>query len=205
MVYALGGVWYNAGMQFFGAFSLFVRFGFLCFGGGNSLVPLYSDEFVYCPDPWLTPEEFGNLTAIAQLTPGPIGINTATFLGFRNFGGVAGALGATLGLLTPSLFIMLLVSANIGRLERNRFLSALMRGVAPATIALMFVAALIFAEMSLWEGDILRNAGEIAVKPFAFAICGATAWAVYKNKVKITTAILASAVAGALFWGFMPA
>ncbi|MCL1910258.1 MAG: chromate transporter [Kiritimatiellaeota bacterium] len=188
-------------MEFLGAFVLFIRFGLLCFGGGNSLVPLYLDEFVDCPNPWLTPEEFGNLTAIAQITPGPIGVNTATFLGFRNFGGAWGALGATLGLLTPSFLMMTFIATHISRIERNRFLNALMRGVAPATVALMFVAVLIYGGMSLWDAAALRDESRLILQPFAFVVCAAAAWAICANKMKITTVILASAVAGALFWG----
>jgi len=195
-------------MEFFGAFYVFIRFGLLCFGGGNALVPIYLDEFVYCPDPVFTPREFGDLSAISQMTPGPIGINTATFIGLRRFGGIWGALGATLGLITPSILMMLFVSTHIKSIERNRFLATFMRRIAPAAIALMILAALIFAGMSLWETADAEFAKHLRIRrpqPFAILICAATAWAVCKGKAQITLVIAASAAAGALYWGLQAA
>jgi len=195
-------------MEFLDAFLVFIRFGLLCFGGGNALVPIYLDEFVFAPDPVFTPEEFGNLTAISQMTPGPIGVNTAAFIGFRSFGGVWGALGATLGLVTPSIIMMLFITTHIGRIERNRFFGTLMRCVAPAAVALMILAGLIFAAMSLWGTGDSTHANYLHIRhpqPFAFLICAATAWAIYTNKVQITLVIVASAIAGALYWGLSAA
>lgn len=65
----------------------FFKFGLLCFGGGYMLVPLLSAELVGTgPNDPLTPEAFANLVSIAQVTPGPIGINTATYVGSRSRG-----------------------------------------------------------------------------------------------------------------------
>jgi len=193
-------------MEFLGAFLVFIRFGLLCFGGGNALVPIYLEEFVHSPDPVFTSEEFGNLTAISQMTPGPIGINTAAFIGYRSFGGVTGSLGATLGLITPSILMMLFVATHIKNIERNPRLATLMRRVAPASIALMIFAALIFAAMSLWDADASSTVKYLQItriEPFAILICAATAWAVCTGKVQITLTIVASAAAGALYWGLL--
>lgn len=73
----------------FHIFLLFCYFGLLCFGGGNALTPLYIDHLVN-EQHWMTLQEFGDLTAISQMTPGPIGVNAATFFGFRR-GGIPGA------------------------------------------------------------------------------------------------------------------
>jgi Chromate transport protein ChrA len=204
-------------MSLFSTYLLFLHFGLLCFGGGNALIPLYIEELVNGQG-WITLDDFGNLLSIAQITPGAIGVNTATFVGHR-FGGVAGALCATLGLLTPSTVLMLVIARHIDHVERNRFLKGLVRGVAPAAIAMMIVAALVFCEMSLFTEEIpwrqlLASSSSDApagipasfrARPFAFAICAAAAWAVYANKAKITTVILASAIAGMLVWGLAAA
>ena len=76
-------------------FLLFCYFGCLCFSGGNALVPLYIDDLVEARH-WMTLHEFGNLMAIAQMTPGPIGVNAATFFGFRQ-AGIPGAKWVDLG------------------------------------------------------------------------------------------------------------
>lgn len=207
-------------MSLFSTYLLFLHFGLLCFGGGNALIPLYIEELVNGQG-WITLDDFGNLLSIAQITPGAIGVNTATFVGHR-FGGVAGAFCATLGLLTPSTVLMLVIARHIDHVESNRFLKGLVRGVAPATIAMMIVAALVFCEMSLFTEEIPWRqllaplapgspSGAAAIpagfraRPFAFLICAASAWAVYSNKAKITTVIFASAIAGMLAWGLAPA
>ena len=75
-------------------FLLFCGFGLLCLNGGGSLLQFYIDELVTARQ-WLTLEELGNFMAVSQITPGPIGVNLATFLGFRQ-AGWAGGLAATL-------------------------------------------------------------------------------------------------------------
>ena len=92
-------------------FVLFCYFGLLCFGGGNALTPLYIDNLVK-EQQWMTMQEFGDLTAISQMTPGPIGVNAATFFGYRR-GGVPGAMAATAGLLIPSYFLVLLALRSL--------------------------------------------------------------------------------------------
>ena len=70
-------------MTFWELYVTFFKFGLLCFGGGYMLVPLLSADLVgNAPGAPLTPEAFANLVSIAQVTPGPIGINTATYVGF---------------------------------------------------------------------------------------------------------------------------
>ena len=147
-------------------FLTFVKFGLLCFGGGNVLVPVYIDEFVGPNAPLLRldPDTFGNLLAVTQMTPGPISVNAATFFGFRlaseplSFFGYAlpalprpaGSLVATLGLLVPSLFLLTAALRSLDKWRASPIVRGLLRGVAPATVGLMAVAVLIFARMSVF-------------------------------------------------------
>ena len=101
----------------FHIFLLFCYFGLLCFGGGNALTPLYIDHLVN-EQHWMTLQEFGDLTAISQMTPGPIGVNAATFFGFRR-GGIPGAFVATIGLLVPSYFLVILALRSLKRWEKS--------------------------------------------------------------------------------------
>ena len=84
-------------------FLTFVKYGLLCFGGGYMLIPLLLSDFVG-EGKVFTSEEFGNLVSIAQMTPGPVGINTATYVGYLQ-GAFLGALLATFGLVVPSLIL----------------------------------------------------------------------------------------------------
>ena len=93
-------------ISLFGLYWVFFKFGLLCFGGGYMLVPLLTAELVGPGKP-LAPEEFANLLSIAQATPGPIGINTATYVGYTQHG-VTGAVLATLGMITPAMILVIL-------------------------------------------------------------------------------------------------
>lgn len=176
-------------------FFLFVKFGLLCFGGGQVLVPLYIRDFVGPDAPMLNlaEEEFGNLLAITQMTPGPISINAATFFGFR-FAGTVGSLVATAGLLLPSLILMVLALKSLDRFRANPIVRGLLWGVAPVTIALMVAAAVIFARMSVVD---LASTG-FPVRPVALLLAAFSCWALYRAKLHIMPLIAISAVVGAL-------
>ena len=193
-------------------FPTFVKFGLLCFGGGNVLVPVYTREFVGPDAPLLrlTPEDFGNLLGITQVTPGPISVNAATFFGYR-LAGAAGSLAATIGLLLPSFFLMVVALRSLDRWRRNPVVKGLLWGVAPATVALMAVAALLFARMSVFDGPLspdavldwalrrARPAGEaFRVRPAAVLLAAGSAWALFRGRARIMPLMLGCAALGAL-------
>lgn len=132
----------------------FCKFGFLCFGGGYMLVPLLTAEFVG-DGKLLTPERFGNLISVSQLTPGPVGINTATFIGYLS-GNFWGALTATLGLVFPTLFLAGLAMKFIIRYREHRLMQGILYGARLGAAALVVYAVLIFMQLSLlkspWTG-----------------------------------------------------
>ncbi len=140
----------------FGSFAfiplLFLKYGALCFGGGYVLVPFYLRDFVGPAAPYLqlAPDEFSNLMALTQMTPGPIGINAATFFGYR-MGGVGGAIVATACLLLPSYFFLLLALRSLEKFKSSRLVQGMLEGVRPATVSLMAVALWAFLSMSVWD------------------------------------------------------
>ncbi len=131
---------------------LFLKYGSLAFGGGYVLVPMYIHDFVGASAPYLqlNLEDFANLMALTQMTPGPIGINAATFFGFR-LGGVAGAALATVSLVLPGSVMLSLALAYMERFRESRLVKGILGGVSPVAMALMTAAALSFAAMSLWH------------------------------------------------------
>ena len=131
---------------------LFVKYGLLCFGGGYMLVPLFIHDLIEKYH-LLTYEEFGNLVAIAQMTPGPIGINTATYIGFLTHG-VAGAVIATAGLLTPAAVLVILAAYTFKKWERSRLVQGLLAGMRPATLGLVIAAILIFANLAIFRAPL---------------------------------------------------
>lgn len=142
----------------FGSFAfiplLFLKYGSLCFGGGYVLVPFYIRDFVGASAAYLqiAPDEFSNLMALTQMTPGPIGINAATFFGYR-LGGVLGSTIATICLLLPSYFFLLLALRSLEKFKTSRFVQGLLEGVRPATVSLMLVALWAFLSMSVWDNS----------------------------------------------------
>ena len=190
----------------FHIFLLFCYFGLLCFGGGNALTPLYIDHLVN-EQHWMTLQEFGDLTAISQMTPGPIGVNAATFFGFRR-GGIPGAFVATIGLLVPSYFLVILALRSLKRWEKSFLVQGIMTGIHPATTGMILAALLIFMQMSVFSAEIpwgywlgiVKNAPETAffVRPLAVVIFCAATWLLYKGRLSIMSVIFGSAAVGAL-------
>ena len=190
----------------FHIFLLFCYFGLLCFGGGNALTPLYIDHLVN-EQHWMTLQEFGDLTAISQMTPGPIGVNAATFFGFRR-GGIPGAFVATIGLLVPSYFLVILALRSLKRWEKSFLVQGIMTGIHPATTGMILAALLIFMQMSVFSAEIpwgywlgiVKNAPETAffVRPLAVVIFCAATWLPYKGRISIMSVIFGSAAVGAL-------
>ena len=198
-------------------FLVFAKFGLLCFGGGNVLTPIYIEELVEGRG-WLSFEQFGNLLAIAQMTPGPISVNAATFFGYtvataeytgNHFAGFLGAGIATVSLLLPSFILMMIVLKTLEKHENGRGMKSIMWGVGPATIGLTIVAMMIFIEMSVFtEGipwhELVSGATlpeSFAFRPFAFVLFIASTWALIKKgkRLSIMSVIFISAILGAIF------
>ena len=151
---------------------IFLKYGALAFGGGYVLVPMYIRDFVGAAAPYLQlpTEEFANLMALTQMTPGPIGINAATFFGFR-LGGVVGAALATIALVLPGSLLLSFALASMERFSESRVVKGVLAGVKPVTMSLMLSAAWSFVGMSLWsaapDGNLTIDFGAIALAAFA--------------------------------------
>ena len=168
-------------------FITFFRIGILTFGGGYAMIPLMEKEVITAQS-WLTQAEFLNIVAIAEMTPGPIAINAATFVGFQ-VGGIAGSALATLGVVSPSLTIMIIFSHLLVKLRSSKYGIAL-QGVGVGVAAL--IAAAVF---SLFQPAITNYAeGAIAVAALIVAV---------KTKISPIAIILASGVIGVILFGFI--
>lgn len=174
---------------------LFLKYGALAFGGGYVLVPMYLQDFVGPDAPFLQipAEEFANLMALTQMTPGPIGINAATFFGYR-MGGVAGALAATVCLLVPGFFLLSLALRSLERLRDNPFVCHVMACIRPVTVALMVAALWSFAGMSLWT----VQAGGVAFHPFAILLAAVAAGLLLARRLSVVRLIVLCACVSSL-------
>jgi chromate transporter len=131
---------------------IFIQIGAFTFGGGYAMIPLFYTELV---DKYqlITASQFGDIVAIAQMTPGPIGINAATYIGYVQEG-VIGALVGTFGLLTPSLIIISIVAHFAEKFKDNHKVKGALCGIRPVVIGLIAAAVLFFAEMSIFTAEI---------------------------------------------------
>ncbi|MBS3947797.1 MAG: chromate transporter [Dethiobacter sp.] len=136
-------------MILFELYLAFLKIGLFSIGGGYVMLPLIQKEIIERHG-WLTLAEFVDILAIAEMTPGPIAINSATFIGFRT-GGILGAALATAGVVTPSVVLMILAAAFLRRFYENRWVQAAFHGLRPAVIALIISAAVFVARASLTD------------------------------------------------------
>lgn len=117
----------------------FLKVGLFTIGGGYAMIPLMEAEIIRVHG-WLGPAEFLDIIAVAEMTPGPISINAATFIGYT-MAGVTGSLIATLGVITPSMIIFLLLSHFLIRLVQKPEAANFISGLRSALIALILLAS----------------------------------------------------------------
>lgn len=127
-------------MIFWQLFLSFLQVGLFSVGGGYAAIPLIQGQVVEQYG-WLTMSEFSDLVTIAEMTPGPIAINAATFVGIR-IAGVGGVVAATLGCILPSLVLMSLLSWVYRRYRKLAALQNVLSCLRPAVVALIASAGL---------------------------------------------------------------
>ena len=117
----------------------FLQVGAFSIGGGYAAMPLIREQTVVL-HPWLTAAEFADLVTIAEMTPGPIALNAATFVGMR-VAGLPGALAATLGCVLPSILIVSLLSWLYARFRSGKAMQSILGTLRPVVVALIASAA----------------------------------------------------------------
>ena len=113
----------------------FAKIGLFTFGGGYAMIALIENICVERKR-WITHDEMMNVTVIAESTPGPIAINCATYVGYRQKG-LLGAVAATVGMVLPSFVIILLIMALLKKLLKSPYVQAILRGLKPCIIGVI--------------------------------------------------------------------
>jgi chromate transporter len=121
-------------------FIVFFRIGLFTFGGGFAMLPLIEKEVVDVHG-WAKQEEIVDIFALAQSVPGAIAVNTAVFIGLRLYG-LPGAIAALLGVVTPSIVIILIIAQLFSQFQSNLYVSRAFSGVKGAVIGLIAAATL---------------------------------------------------------------
>jgi len=119
-------------------FISFVKVGLLGFGGGLAIVRLIYDSIQPFMD--MSSEMFANIVAISQITPGPLAVNTATYVGYEA-AGIAGSVVATLGVILPEFIIVGIAARTIQKFRDSKIVNGALTGIRPATMGLIGAAA----------------------------------------------------------------
>jgi chromate transporter len=123
-------------------FYTFFKIGLFGFGGGYAMLSMIQGEVVTRYG-WLTASEFTDIVAISQMTPGPIGINAATYVGYTATGSVFGSVVSTFAVVFPSFILMLTISKFFLKYQHHPVVEAIFSGLRPAVVGLLASAALV--------------------------------------------------------------
>lgn len=127
-------------------FTIFFKIGFFSFGGGYAMLPLiYQDIHRFG---LMSAHEFSNVVALSQMTPGPIAVNAATYVGYKA-AGFWGAVFATVGVCLPSFILILIIVAFINKFKTSPIIQSILSGIRPATVGLISTAVFLFAKTSI--------------------------------------------------------
>lgn len=133
-------------MTFLYLFFEFFKIGLFAVGGGPATIPFLQDLARSDYD-WFNTEELGVMIAIAESTPGPIGVNMATYAGYNAgfgelgvLGGILGGMTATLGLITPSVIVIVLIAGFLKAFKENNYVKGAFGGIRPVVTALVLFA-----------------------------------------------------------------
>jgi len=134
---------------------IFFKIGLFSFGGGYGMIPLIEREIV--TRGWLTCQELVNIISISEMTPGPIAINTATFIGYR-IGGIPGAMLATAGVVLPSLILILGIYIFLSKYQQRQIIKDTIYGIRHIILALIIHAVILVAVNTYFkEGTGIRD------------------------------------------------
>ena len=190
---------------------VYLKIGIFGFGGGYAMLSLIQADVVDRYK-WISLQEFTDIVAISQMTPGPIGINSATYIGYVVTGGnILGSLLATTAVMLPSFVLCLIISRSFQAFRNNRYVDAAFLGIRPASVGLIAAAALmLMIQPGLWTlltlpaGTPITVDNIIVTENFidyrSFIIFAVTGLLLYKKWVHPILLIVLAGVAGALLY-----
>ena len=137
-------------------FAAFFHTGLFAVGGGLATMP-----FLYHMADntgWFTYEQLANMIAVSESTPGPMGVNMATYVGYT-IAGIPGAVVATLGLVTPSIIIILLIAKALKAFRQNKYVDAGFYGLRPCSVGLIAAAGVLVLKLALFNTELYQSTG----------------------------------------------
>jgi len=189
-------------------FFSFFKIGLFSFGGGYAMIPLIQKEIEI--NGWLSASEFIDIISVSEMTPGPIAVNTATFVGYKT-AGFLGGLVSTLGVSLPSLILILVVSGFFFRMQSKPANIMIFYGVRPAVTGLITAAAIFVAETAFLKSEAVgAQLMHIISKPLSSIDFGGiiilvlSLVALVKFKLHPILTIIGAGVAGVVIYYLIP-
>lgn len=137
----------------------FLKIGLFSVGGGMATLPFLYD--MADKTGWFTYAQIADMLAVSESTPGPIGINMATYVGYTT-AGIPGALAATIGTIIPGIALVLIITAILDKFRNNVYVEGAFYGLRPASAGLITAAGILVVEISLMNTALYQQTGSIA-------------------------------------------
>lgn len=137
----------------------FLKIGLFSVGGGMATLPFLYD--MADKTGWFTYAQIADMLAVSESTPGPIGINMATYVGYTT-AGIPGALAATIGTIIPGIALVLIITAILDKFRNNVYVEGAFYGLRPASVGLITAAGILVVEISLMNTVLYQQTGSIA-------------------------------------------
>ena len=175
--------------------SVFLKISIFSFGGGYVMVGYLQNEFV--SRGWISADDFINIVSISQMTPGPIGINAATFVGFKTQGYI-GAVLATLAVVIITFILVLVISVFYDKYKNNKTIQNILMGIRPACVGLIIIVGLNFFETAAISGggliELFSGAGTLDIK--ALILFFVSLFVLLKTKISSIWVMIATLIIG---------
>ena len=147
----------------------FLQVGLFSFGGGYAAMPLIEEQIV-TRHGWLSMQEFTDLITISQMTPGPIAVNSATFVGIK-IAGIPGALVATFGCILPSCILVIVLAKLYFKYRNMQMLQGVLGSLRPAVVAMIAAAGVSVLVTAFWGDGVISFFGTNWVLVAIFLVC----------------------------------
>lgn len=170
-------------------FLSFFKIGLFAIGGGLATIPFLYD--LASKTSWFASTDIPNMIAISESTPGPLGVNMATYTGFTT-NGILGGVIATLGLITPSIIIIIIISKFLEKFQQNKIVKNLFYGLRAGVIALILITGLEMIKTTLFTNT-------FSIKYFEVALFIIFLVFLQKTKLHPIFLIILSGIIGAIF------
>ena len=179
-------------------FFTFLQIGLLSIGGGYAVIPLIQEQVVEA-NHWISRGMFTDIITISQMTPGPLAVNTSTFVGLQ-IGGIAGALAATIGCILCGIIISLMLYRFFQTHQTPAYALEVLHGLKSASLGLIISAASTILVLALFGGNPAELEG-FSLNCAAFVICCTMLLLLRKWKLHPIAIIGISGIAGYVFYG----